>query len=531
MDLLPVDAELEAGDLVAPGATPGAPFRIRERLTELPYGQCYRARQDGVAVLVTVMDPVFVADLGVFAGLRRDLEAAKQRPHRALLPLHGFGRPERHVLIVEHDPGGTTIRDFVEQRIARGRPLDAEAAFTLVGHLCHALSALHPDVIHGYVNADTSFVSESGRVFLSAQALGRHIARTPGFARHRQAGRLPNVTPEQLLATPQLSPGTDIFALGALFLEMVTGRGLSEAGQPIHTLGLVGPPSLLMCLERATAPSPTARPPDVAAFKDELSEALREGPLERHTTQSAPIPPPPSPGIPPPAAPPSVPPPVAPPAALRAVTERPPAPPPPPPPPVPPRAAPPPAPPRAAPPPAASASSSILGLSLGDIDEVASRLSTIDGVDARETADPEAMAPGDREAAASNSKLDTSRGGKAYFLVRDGELEGPLAFSTLSERASKGELSLDDAVQDRSNGQEHRVSTIPVLRRLLETADERAELLRFSQQRASPREGPSPKAIPKKLRAPRNLRALYTLVWVLLTLGAFGGAAWWLMNR
>lgn len=527
MDVLPVDAELEAGDLVAPGATPGTPFRIRERLTELPHGICYRARQDGVAVLLTVVDPVFVADLGVFAGLRRDLDAVRARPHRGILPLHGYGRPDRDVLIVEHDPGGSTIRSFVEQRIARGRPLDAEAGFTLVGHLCNALAALHPDVIHGHLNSDTTFVSESGRVFVSAQAIGRYIARTPGFARHRQAGHLPNVTPEHLLATPQLSPGSDIFALGALFLEMVTGRGLTEAGQPIHALGLVGPPSLLMCLERATAPSATARPPDVGAFKEELAEALREGPLERHTTLSAPIPPPPGPGIPPP---------VAPPAALRAVSERPP--------PAPPAApvrterppAPPPPPPRAAPPPTPEvptpgASSSILGLSLGDIDEVASRLSTIDGVDAGEAVKHEALAPGDQEAAETDSGLDTSRPGKAYFLVRNGALEGPLPFAVLSERAASGELLLEDAVQDRSTGREHPVATVPVLRRLLETSDERAELLRFSQQRAAPRKGPAPDALPKRPTEPKDRRALFTMAWVVLALGGFAAAAWWLMHR
>lgn len=537
MDALPVDAELEPGDLVAPGATPGSPLRIREHLTDLPHGTCYRARQDGVAVLLTVVDPVFVADLGVLAGLRRDLDAAAGFPHRGLLPLHGYGRPDRKLLILEHDPGGTTIRSFVEHRIARGRPLDGEAAFTLVSHLCHALAALHPDVIHGYVNADTTFVSESGRVFLSAQAIGRHITRTPGFARHRQAGRLPNVTPEQQLATPQLSPGTDVFALAALFMEMVTGRALVEAGQPIHALGLVGPPSLLMCLERATAPSPTARPPDVEAFRDELADALKEGPLERHAMLSAPIPPPPGPGIPPP---------VAPPAALRSTSSLrgPPRPPPPPkrrpapPAPPPPAAAPsprptpPPAPSSrsATPTPVAGSSSSMLGLSMGDMDEVASRLETIDGVSSDVPNVGETMSTADDAPGAPppDSGLDTSRPGKSYFLVRDGAFEGPLPFATLTERASKGELKLDDAVQDRTTGNEHPVETVPVLRKLLDTADDRAELLRFSQQRAAPRTGPAPKAPP---RPPRDLRALYTLGWVLVALGGFAAAAWWLTSR
>lgn len=172
----------------------------------------------------------------------------------------------------------------------------------------------------------------------------------------------------------------------------------------------------------------------------------------------------------------------------------------------------------------------MLGLSMGDMDEVASRLETIDGVSSDvpnvgETMSTADDAPG---APAADSGLDTSRRGQSYFLVRDGALEGPLPFATLAERASKGELKLDDAVQDRTTGQEHMLETIPVLRNLLDTADDRAELLRFSQQRAAPRTGPAPKAPP---RPPRDLRALYTLAWVIVALGGFGAAAWWLTTR
>ncbi len=505
MDVLAEGAELDAGDLAAPGAAGGSPIRIRAPLTELPHGVCYRARQDGVALLVTVFDPVFSADLGVYAGLRRDLEAAGGRIHRGLLPLYGFGRAGRWMLMLEHDPGGTSFRTFIEHRLARGRPLDAEAAFTLIGHLCNALTALHPEVIHGYVTPDTTYVSESGRVFLSTAALGRWLSRTPGFARHRQAGRLSNIPPEQLLASPKLTPGTDIFALAALFMEMVTGRALAEAGQPIHTLGLVGPPDLLMCLERATAPSPSARPPDVATFKDELAEALREGPLQRHGPASAPIPPPPRAMLP------SAGPPPAPPRSI------------PPPPPAPPR--------RAPPPPPASASSSMLGLSLEDMDLAAQRLETLDGLPGgiHHVGDDIAPAgPGERPKADADSGLNTAQPGRAYFLVRGVAIEGPMPFSDLTTRAADGLLSMDDVVQDRTSGAEQRVATIAGLRRLLETADERAELRRFAKQRAAPRTGPRP-ALPP--RAPRDRRGLYTALWVVLALGAFAGAALWLIQR
>ena len=164
------------------------------------------------------------------------------------------------------------------------------------------------------------------------------------------------------------------------------------------------------------------------------------------------------------------------------------------------------------------------------------QLATLDGEDATvenigETiADdaaprPSAPLPATPEPAAS---LNISRPGPSYFIVRKGQMQGPMPFSRISERAANGDLALDYRVQDRTNGLEHPVSSIPVLRRLLETVEERRELLRFSQQRAAPRTGHAPKPPPTP---PKDRRAMVTLLWVITVLGAFGGASWWLMQR
>ncbi len=166
------------------------------------------------------------------------------------------------------------------------------------------------------------------------------------------------------------------------------------------------------------------------------------------------------------------------------------------------------------------------------------RLSTLDGEESQvanlgETMGPstnpeDAKAEEPKDTAPLDTGLDTTRAGPSYFIVRNGKLKGPMPFSRISERASKGELELDDRIQDRTTGVEHPVASIPVLRRLLETAEDRKELLRFSQQRAAPRSGPAPAPPPK---APKDRRNLVTLVWVVAALGVFAGAAWWLMNR
>lgn len=290
---------LESGNLQAPEAAEGSPFEIVGPLGECPHGSRYIARQDGVPVMLTVVDPVLVAQPSLRATLMRELHKAREVVHRSLLPVYAFGYTGSHFLIVEADPGGGTIRQFVHDRASARTGLDVATAHTLIAHVCNALGALEGVLVHGYVTADTIHVSSSGRVFLSGAGVGSILPQTRGFARFRAEGRLPNIAPEQLSSPPQAVAGTDVFGAATVFLELVTGTALTDAGRPLSDVGLLGPDDLVECLERATAPSPMARPPDAATFKQELAEAIAAGPLVqssvgvRSTGQGAELPPPP----------------------------------------------------------------------------------------------------------------------------------------------------------------------------------------------------------------------------------------------
>jgi hypothetical protein len=311
--------EIDSGDLRIPDAPADSPFTIVGPLGECPHGTRYIARQGDVPVMLTIVDPVLVAQPSLRAELTRALQKARGVVHRSLLPILAFGRAESRFLIVEADPGGGTIRQFVHDRAGQNNRLDVETAHTLVAHVCNALGALEDVMVHGHVTADTIHVSNDGRVHLSGAGLGAILPQTRGFERFRAEGRLPNIAPEQLLTPPQLVTGTDVFGVATVFIELVTGKCLPEAGCPLSELGLRGPEDLVECLERATAPSPMARPPDAATFKGELAEAIALGPLElgapdiaevgREHGNEGPLPPPPPlpeldpddpPGYPPP---------------------------------------------------------------------------------------------------------------------------------------------------------------------------------------------------------------------------------------
>jgi serine/threonine protein kinase len=302
VQLLAEGTELDSGALQAPDTRPGAPFVVNLHVDETPHGQRYQAKQNATAVLLTVVDPVVAAQSDVRARLQRDMQAAAKISHRSLLPIYGTGRSPDGFFLLEAAPSGVTVRAFAQQRKSKGKSIDVQTAYTLVAHVCNALAALHEVTFHGYITSDTVWVSEAGRVLVSSAGIGACLPLLRNFERFRRAGRLPNVAPEQLLSPPTLSAGTDICGVGALFIELLTGKPLAEAGQPVSELGLHGPADLIDCLERATAPSADARPPDMAAFKAELSDAIRSGELVRagvteQGKKRASLPPPPPPSL------------------------------------------------------------------------------------------------------------------------------------------------------------------------------------------------------------------------------------------
>lgn len=259
---------------------------IERGLGECPHGFWYEASQADARLLLTVLDPLLVAQADVRARIVRDVERGCRIAHRNLLPCYGVGTSRTNgvrVFVAEAWPAGGTVREFAKQRRKQNQPIDEETAYTLVAHVCNALGRLHDALVHGYITADTVYVSGQGRVLVSAAGIGPSLSYARGFGRFREGGLLPNVSPEQAITPPQLVPATDVFGAAALYLQLMTGNALAKAGQPIAEMGFRGSDPVRRCLQKATHPDPDRRQPDIATFKSELASALRAQGLRAET--------------------------------------------------------------------------------------------------------------------------------------------------------------------------------------------------------------------------------------------------------
>lgn len=274
MQQLAQGSEFPDTGLTVPGGPRGLPIVVGSAVAQAPHGDQYRARHGDHELMLTFVDPALWSQPDARAWLLRNVARAQQIDHRSLLACYGAIVAGPRALIVQAWPGGFSGRQLLAERSSRGRAVDLATAHVMVGHVCNALAALHEVMVHGYVTLDSVWVSASGRVLLGDAAIGSLLTRTRRFERWRNSGRLPNLAPEQMVAPPQMTPATDVFAVGAMMLELLTGRPLAAAGQPLQALGLWGPVELIDVLERATAAEIGERPGDVQTLKAELGEAV-----------------------------------------------------------------------------------------------------------------------------------------------------------------------------------------------------------------------------------------------------------------
>jgi serine/threonine protein kinase len=204
--------------------TLGGRYRIDAFLAEGGFGRVYRGFDPELdrPVAVKVAKATAAASPDLLQEARR---VAKLR-HPGIVPIHDVGHDEGVWFFVSDLLEGQTLADLNQ------RPTPAEAA-NLVAQVADALHYAHEQ---GFVHRDI----KPSNILLDAQ--GRPQITDFGIAvtaeeiadrRNPRSGTLPYMAPEQVAGEVQLiGPRTDVYALGVVLYELLTGRGPYQGRTP-----------------------------------------------------------------------------------------------------------------------------------------------------------------------------------------------------------------------------------------------------------------------------------------------------------
>lgn len=229
-------------------------------------------------VALKVLHPHMAGDPQFLDRLGREAKAAARLSHPHVVGMLDQGEDGPLAYLVMEYIKGHTLRDMLKERGA----LTPRLALAYIDPVVEGLAAAHAaGLIHRDVKPENVLIADDGRIKIGDFGLARAI--TTSTSTGALIGTVAYLSPELVMGR-QADARSDIYSLGIMLYEMLTGRQPFDGEVPIqvayqHVNSSVGAPSLLVpglageideLVQWCTANDPDKRPVDGQALLSEL---------------------------------------------------------------------------------------------------------------------------------------------------------------------------------------------------------------------------------------------------------------------
>jgi serine/threonine-protein kinase len=256
------------------GRTIGGRYRIESKIGAGGMASVYRASNDvlGRKVAIKFLAPDLAQDPTQRQRFLREARATNRIRHEHIVDITDYGDEGKLVYLVMELLEGEPLN----HRIARG-PIPPREAIELLMQVARALARAHElEVIHRDLKPENIFLAlRDGHTHIKLLDFG--LAHVRNETRLTAAGAVfgtpEYLSPEQARGAPNVGPAADLYALGVVFFEMLTGRLPFEGSTA----------ELIVKHLRNTPPTPSQFNPSVPPEIDALvAKLLSKDPAQRH---------------------------------------------------------------------------------------------------------------------------------------------------------------------------------------------------------------------------------------------------------
>jgi serine/threonine protein kinase len=211
-------------------------YEILEVLGEGGMGIVYKARHLALkrVVAIKMILSGSLAGADILVRFRREAEAVARLQHPNIVQVYETGEYEGLPFFsLEMVDGGSLDRKLA------GTPLNPREAAALVETLARAIRAAHErGIIHRDLKPANVLVTADGVAKITDFGLAKHLDADVGQTRSGAIMGTPSyMSPEQASGkSKEIGPATDVYALGAILYECLTGRPPFKAATTMDTL-------------------------------------------------------------------------------------------------------------------------------------------------------------------------------------------------------------------------------------------------------------------------------------------------------
>jgi serine/threonine protein kinase len=251
------------------GRTIAGRYRLEARIGEGGMGVVYRARHVLIdrIVAVKLIRPDLRGETHLRAWMLREARAANRVDHAHIIDIHDIGETGESelYLVMEYLVGQSLSSELARGTMPLARGVD------ILEQMCAALARAHDlGVVHRDLKSDNILLTTRGgrKDFVKILDFGlAHLAMDPRLAPKGAVFGTPEYMAPEQARGEEATPQSDLYALGVLFFEMLTGQ-LPFRSDDRETL--------LEMQRTAIAPRPRSIKPDVLPAAESIVVRLLE---------------------------------------------------------------------------------------------------------------------------------------------------------------------------------------------------------------------------------------------------------------
>ncbi len=219
----------QGGDLDLTPETLAGKFpqlEIEELVGRGGMGSVFKARQKSLhrTVALKIIRPEVNAKPGFADRFVREARALAQMSHPNIVTVHDFGQVDGLYYLVMEYIDGVNLRQML-----RTRQLEPRQALEIVPAVCDALQFAHDHgIVHRDIKPENILVDKNGRVKIAdfglAKLLNRGSTETNLTGTNHVMGTMNYMAPEQFEHPTEVDHRADIYSLGVVIYEMLTGE-------------------------------------------------------------------------------------------------------------------------------------------------------------------------------------------------------------------------------------------------------------------------------------------------------------------